>query len=390
MEQSWDSLLQGAIPQAKPDPALTVPQLARKKSSADDFYDHFFLEGRTDYQRYSAAFTGLPTITGIINAPFTTTFNPAGYPYPQVFQPDANRIQSLIDLGTRGWLSDRVNTHFTVEYNQDVSHVQAGAPAEGMLETFNGNRNFLFLTGSIEINGKPTDGAFAGTSLQLGRQYVYGAEVAPIDGGAFTVDRPGFAVTIFGGRRFSLYGDPAQRLMGGTNVTFKLGPTASLQYEGLWYIKGSQVLAYRKRFVKGWMMSSRFRVYGGAPVEFSSQGVYSPGNGKTNLHFSFYQQLTNKDYIYDFMTAARDQDVNLALLRLNLGQISPYSQFVVDARRSFTSRFSAGGSVWVRFLNSSTDQGPYDTSFRDYRGHTQFFLYEPRSLWSITNATQTG
>ena len=43
-------------------------------------------------------------------------------------------------------------------------------------------------------------------------------------------------------------------------------------------------------------MSSYFRTYGGAPVEFSAQGLYNSGSGKDTLRFSFFQKLTDKDY----------------------------------------------------------------------------------------------
>jgi hypothetical protein len=138
--EAWDSLLQGAIPQATPDPVLIAPQAPVQRAPAGDFANHFFLEDRTDYFRYDASFTGLATNTGIINATPTGAFNPAGYPDPAVFQPNSNRIETFLDFGTRGWLSDRVNTHFAFVYDQDLSHVDQGAPAEGILETFGSNR----------------------------------------------------------------------------------------------------------------------------------------------------------------------------------------------------------------------------------------------------------
>ena len=372
VEQSWDSLLTGAIPQSHPDAALTPPQISPKPSGAGDFLNHFFFESRTDYWRYSSSFTGGPTATGIINAPFTSVFNPAGYPYPSVFQPDANRIETILDWGTRGWLSDRVNTHFTMRYAQDLTHVDAGSPAENLLETFGANRRFEFVAGSIEIAGKPSDGMWAGTSLQIGRQYVYGAELAPVDGASFTVDRSRFTLTLFGGRRFSFFADPDQRAIGGANVIFKLGSNTSIEYEGLWYVKGSNSVVFRRRLTTSWLISSYFRAYGGAPVDFSAQGLYSSGNGRTAIRLSFFQKLSDKDYIYDFTDRSRDLDKFNSLLRLNLGPLVQYSQFVIDARRSFARTFSLGGSVWVRRLNNSNDQGPFDTSFEDYRVHTQF------------------
>ena len=373
VQESWDSLLQGAIPQAKPDPALNPPQAAAKKSAAGDFANHFFFENRTDYWRYDTGFTGLPTYSGIINAPSTGVFNPNGFPYPPAFQPDANRIQSIMDLGTRGWLSDRVNSHFAVRYRQDLTHVDRGSPAENVIETFGANRRFEFLNASVEINSKPTDGIWAGTSVTLGRQYVYGAELAPIDGAAFTLDRPRFAVTVFGGRRFSFFADPDQRGIGGANITFKLDPNTSVEYEGIWYVRGSNSIVFRRRLTPHWMLSSYFRIYGGSPVDFSTQGLYDSGNGKTGFRVSYFQKLTNKDYFYDFTFASRDLDPRNPLLRLYLGPISQYSQFAIDARRTFSSMFRVGGTVWVRRLNDRKDEGPFDTSFEDYRIHAQVF-----------------
>ena len=372
VEESWDALLQGAAPQAPPDAALNAPQV-QEQGSAGDFVNHFFFESRSQYWRYGTGFTGNPTVTGILNTPNTGAFNPNGFPYQPVFQPDADRFSTLIDWGTRGWISDRVNTHFTVLYETDLTHVNTGAPAQDAIETFNGNRLFQFLEASVEITGKPTDGIWSGTSLQLGRINVYGAELAQVDGGSFTVDRSKFTLTVFGGRRFTYFSDPDQRLIGGANINFKIGPNTSFEYEGLWYIRNSNSAIFRHRFGRAWLWTTYFRAYGGSPVDFSSQVFYTQPNGKTGLHVSFFQKLSDKDYFYDYTYQARDLDKYNTLLRLYLGPLQPYSEFVIDARRSLTRTFRLGGSIWIRRLNSTNDQGPFDTSFEDYRVHTQFF-----------------
>ena len=373
VEAAWDSLLQGAIPQATPDPVLIQPQVSRSKSVAGDLLNHFFFETRTDYWRYDTGFTGLPTNGGIIGGNAGGVFNPGAYPYAPAFQPDANRVETLMDFGTRGWLSDRVNTHFAVRYQQDLSHVDQGSPAENIIETFGGNRRLELVQGSIEINGKPTDGIWAGTSLTVGRQYVYGAELAALDGASFTIDRPRYAVTLFGGRRYTYYSDPDQRGIGGANVTFKLDNNTTLEYEGLWYIHGSNSAIFRRRINQQWLFSTHFRAYGGSPVDFGADGLYNSANGRTGIRLSFFQKLTDKDYFYDFTYDARDLDPKNPLLRLYLGPLSPYTQFVVDARRTINSTFRLGASVWVRRLDSRMDEGPFDTSFEDYRIHAQVY-----------------
>jgi hypothetical protein len=371
--EAWDSLLQGAIPQATPDPVLIAPQAPVQRAPAGDFANHFFLEDRTDYFRYDASFTGLATNTGIINATPTGAFNPAGYPDPAVFQPNSNRIETFLDFGTRGWLSDRVNTHFAFVYDQDLSHVDQGAPAEGILETFGSNRFLQAAEASIEIDGKPTDGFFAGTTLTLGRQYVYGAEVASIDGVDFTFNRPTYALTVFGGRRFTFFSDPDQRALGGAGFTYKISPDVSIQWDGIWYIHGENALTFRRRINTHWLVSTYFRTYGGSPVDFSLNGLYDSGDGKTSLRVGFFQKLTANDYEYDFTDAATNLASNAQLLRLYLGPFEQYSQVSIDARRTINSRLNLGGSVLVRQLNNTHDEGPFDTSFQDYRINGQIF-----------------
>ena len=365
MAQAWDSVLK--------DTAQLPTQVrpVENPNPASDFFNHFFFETRTEYWRSSTSFTGLPTATGIINTPFTGVFNPAGVPYPAVFQPDANRIYSFIDWGTKGWLWDRVNTHFAFRYAQDLTSVNQGVAAQDILETYGSNRSLQLMTGTVEIAGKPTDGIWAGTTLQLGRQFVYGAELAALDGAAFSIERQRFEIDLFGGRRFTYDSVPEQRAIGGSNVIFRLPHETSLEYSGLWYIKGSNSVTFSKRFQPGWLLSAHFRAYGGSPVDFTAQAMYFSANGKTSLRMSYFQKLTDRDYFYDFTDSATDRDPHNLILRLNLGPLVPYSQFVVDAHRSVTARLRLAASIWVRRLNDSSGQGPFDTSFQDYRVNAQ-------------------
>jgi len=374
VESSWDSLLQGAIPQIKPDPVLgPPPATGTAKGGTNDFASHLFIEIKADYWRYDTNFSNQATLTGIINGSPSNIFNPAGYAYPPDFASDANRVESFIDFGTRGWGSDRINTHFALRYLQDATPVGLGNPAANIIETFPGSKRYEWQTATIEINGKPTDGDWAGTSLTIGRQYVYGSELAPIDGAAFNVNRPLYNLTVFGGRRFSIFGAPDQRFIGGANVTFKLDPNTSVSYEGIWYIKGSHTVNFRRRFNQHWLVSSYLRIYGGTPVDFSADAVYN--SNKNGLRAGFFQKLSNKDYQYDFLDAARSDSSYIPLLRLYLGPFTQYSQFSINARRTITPWFRLGGAAVVRRLNDKNDASPFDSSFEDYRVNSQVFPF---------------
>jgi hypothetical protein len=372
IERAWDDLIGTGVPQATPDPVLIPRQAPAGRGSSSDFADHFFFEGRSDYWRYSTAFTGLPTTTSVINTPFTGIFNPNGIPYPDAFQPVANRVEGLIDWGTRGYLSDRVNTHFTFRYAQDVSTVVPGAPAQNAIETFGGNRELQLLSAWVQVAAAP------GITVQLGRQDIYGAELAEIDGGEISINRKSYELTVFGGRRFSLYSDPDQRAIGGANLLLRMNPDTSVELSTLWYIQGTNRVTVRRRFGARWVGNAYLRSYGGAPVDFSAQAIYAGASGKTSVRTSFFQKLTNRDFSYDFTEAARNLDPKNAVARLYLGPQAQYSQFAVDARRTLSKRVRIGGGVWVRRLNDPQDRGPFDTSFEDYRANTQ--LYPGRKI----------
>jgi hypothetical protein len=369
----WNSLLQGTPAAASQDPALSPPQISGKGSAAS-FENHFYFEGRADYFRYDTDFnSGVSTVTGIINAPNTGIFNANGYPYPQVFQPDANRFETLLDLGTRGWGSDRIDTHFTFLQNQDLTTVNHGAAAQNILETIPGNREYQILNASIDIHGLPQDGYWSGLNAEIGRLNIYGAELASLDGMALSLNRPKFKVTIYGGRRFTYFSSPGPKAIGGANIEFKLSRDSSFEYDGMWYVRGSHTFAYWRRLSPAWLWSTSFRMVGSYPVNITTQFIYAPASGKTSLRASYFQELSTHEFVYDYTQIARDHDTYNFLPALNLGPISEYSQFIVDAHRTVTERLRVGGSVVVRRLLNSKDQGPFDTSFEDYRVSSQVF-----------------
>jgi hypothetical protein len=329
-----------------------------------DFIDRFYLESRSQFTRQQIGFTGQPTITGFTDA------LPGIFPGP--FEPASNTISQSLSFGTRGWLSPRLSTDFSVRYAQDLTRVDSGSPAQSLLETFAGSRQIELTEAVVSISGLASDGMFAGTNLRIGRQYVWGADLAAFDGASFAINRQDYSLTLFGGRRFTYFGDPVQRALGGGSLSARLGPNTSLEYDTLFYIRGSHSLRFRRRFGSNWLFHAGFRLVGSAPVDFTSQILYQ--SPKTSFRLSFAQKLTDKDYIYDYTDSARDKDPYNTLARLNLGPLSPYSQGVLDARRKLFQRLSVGGAVWIRRLNDSRDQGAFETSFEDYRLNAQAFL----------------
>src|SRR4029077_7216882 len=136
----------------------------------------------TEYMNTQTPFTGLPTLTGVINAPATGVFNPSGIPYSPAFQSSTTQVYSFLNWGTRGGLSGRVNSNFTFAYAQDLTHVTNASPQLSIIRACAANRRLDWVSEYIEVDGRPSDDLLAASSLRLGRQDVYGAELAEMEG----------------------------------------------------------------------------------------------------------------------------------------------------------------------------------------------------------------
>ena len=95
------------------------------------------------------------------------------------------------------------------------------------------------------------------------------------------------------------------------------------------------------------------------------------------------------------------------LYRLYLGPISQYSQLNAEAHRQILGNLRAGAAFVVRRLNNRINEGPYDTSFEDYRFNGQYFPFRkietffeyhqrnsdrlsPLSVTTLDNLSSTG
>ena len=379
IEDAWNDLL-GDPAQQGAESLLVSVERPDPKSAARDFLDHFFYNTRSEYVHQQATFSGLPTLTGVVDREPGPVADPGAIPFPGAFQPRSDHVYSSMNWGTRGWLSPRINTNFSLRYRQDLSALDIGSPARTVVNTFSRNRLFELTTGVVELNGLTRRGTLADSTLRLGRQNIYGAEMATVDGFSFALDRPKYSVSLFGGRRFTYYSNPRQRAIGGGSLGFRLPGGGSFEYQGLFYVKGIHRFVFHQTLEPSWMVGARFKSVGSRPVDFGAHLSYLPADGRTGARFSFAQKLSQHDFIYDYTFRVRDRDSFNRLSRLNFGAISPHRQFSVEAHRQILRVARLGGALWVRRLNQESDAGPFDTSFEDYRTHLKLFPLRRTSL----------
>ena len=373
ISEDWGEVIKDAVPQESSATVFTQ-KTASPAPATEDFLNHFYFETRTEYSRSNYYFSGQPTATGVINVAPGSSFNPTGEPYPPAFQPDANNLYSYTSFGTRGLGSDRINTNFAVRYESDLTALQPGSPSLNLINTFRGSHLFEIMSGNVEINGRPTDGWFANSSLRLGRQTISdGPFLAEYDGASYTRRSTRYTVTLFAGRRFTYFSDPGKRAIGGLDLSVHLTDKINIGYQALFYVNGNNSFTYQQRLNDRWLLNGYFRMVGRHPVDLSASTFWSAANGKTTLNVAFFSKLSEFDYVYDYSLPAVDYASYNTYPRLYLGLQHPYTQLTVDASRSITSKFRLAGGVTVRQLINTLDQGPFDTSFRDYHVSTEIF-----------------
>ena len=369
----WGELIKDGVSPETSNAVVTQKTPSATPPTAD-FLNHFYFETRTEYTHDNYYFSGQPTATGVVDVSSNGSFNPTGQPYPEAFQPDANTMYSYANFGTRGLGSDRINTNFALRYQSDLTNLQPGAPGQTVLNTFGGNHLFQFMAGNVEINGKPTDGWFANSSLRLGRQTMNdGPFLAEYDGASYTRRGQQYSLTVFAGRRFTYFSDPGKRAIGGFDFVYHPTDKISLGYQALFYVNGNNSFTYQQHLNDHWMVNGYFRMVGRHPVDLSASTFWTPSDGKTSISIAFFSKLSDFDYVYDYSLPATDYSSYNTLPRLYLGLLQPYTQLSVDARRAITSKFRLTGGVTIRQLINSLDQGPFDTSFQDYHVSTEIF-----------------
>ena len=372
IEEAWSELLGDAEPRASAG-LLEPTRHPQSKKATREFVDHFFFNTRSEYIRQEATFSGLPTLTGVIDGEPSQVADPGAILFPGAFQPNSDHFYSAVNWGTQGWLSPRVNTNFSLRYRRDLSFVDIGSPSQTILNTFPSDRLLELTTGVVELQGITERGTLANSTVRLGRQNIYGAEMATVDGLSWTLNQSKYSVSFFGGRRFTYYSNPEQRAIGGASLGLKLPGGASFEYQGLYYVKGIHRFVLRQPFQPNWFVGAHFKMIASRAVDFGAQLRYLSVDGLTGARFTFAQKLSNHDFMYDYTFLARERGSFNRLGRLNLGAIAPHRQFSLEAHHQLLPVVRLGGALWVRRLNRELDAGPFDTSFEDYRSHLQFF-----------------
>ena len=104
------------------------------------------------------------------------------------------------------------------------------------LNTFGANRRLELLSGRRDP-GPCFAQRFGGSSLQIGRQFVHGAEIAALDGASFTNPSAKVLAHAVRGAALHLLFGSGTSAIGGANIAFRLPGNSMVEYQTLFYVR---------------------------------------------------------------------------------------------------------------------------------------------------------
>ncbi|MFY9611051.1 MAG: hypothetical protein WAU45_20870 [Blastocatellia bacterium] len=361
----------------------------------------FSLYLMSEYRRDEIKYTGKPSLALQFPSPvppFSVPDAPIHF-VPSAFEPNDEQFVGYVSAAIRDLAAGRlsVDTQISFRYSADLDGSTEASTFLGITDNFVGRRIFEPLTFFADVKGFLPADSESKVSLRVGRQYAYGATPLRMDGATVSIKHPRFSLDVFGGRRVTFYSDPEQRLVVGQNFLFRANEQTTIQYDFLHYIDNVHTLAVRHLLGESWILNGSLFLIDADPVDLNLGATYVSPGARTRVTLNFLQKLTDNDFIYDqtYRAFARNPENQIrfrffplpptgqafdASGRLNLGRVNPYTQFYIDGYRNLTSKAGIGGTVWVRKVNSSEDEGPFDNSFQEYRVNADYY---PSSAFEI-------
>lgn len=354
----------------------------------------FSLYFMSEYRRDEMKYTGKPTLALQFPSPvppFSVPDAPIHF-VPEAFEPNDEQFVGYVSTAIKDLAAGRlsIDTQISFRYSADLDGTTEASTFLGIRDNFVGRRIFEPLTLFADIKGFLTADSDSKLSLRVGRQYAYGATPLRMDGATVSFNHPRFSLDVFGGRRVTFYSDPEQRFVIGQNFLFRANEKTTIQYDYLYYIDSVHTLAVRHLLRESWILNGSLFLIDADPIDLNLGATYVSPGARTRVTFNFLQKLTDNDFIYDqtYRAFAQNPENQIrfrffplpptgqgfdAAGRLNLGRVDPYTQFYVDGYRNLTSKVGIGGTVWVRQVNSSEDEGPFDNSFQEYRVNADYY-----------------
>ncbi|HSO74050.1 MAG TPA: hypothetical protein VLU47_04370, partial [Blastocatellia bacterium] len=354
----------------------------------------FSLYFMSEYRRDEIKYTGKPTLALQFPSPvqpFSVPDAPIHF-VPSAFEPNDEQFVGYVSAAVRDLSAGRlsIDTQISFRYSADLDGSTEASTFLGIRDNFVGRRIFEPLTFFADVKGLLPADSESKVSLRLGRQYAYGATPLRMDGATLSINHPRFSLDVFGGRRVTFYSDPEQRLVLGQNFLFRANEQTTIRYDFLHYIDNAHTLAVTHRLGESWILNGSLFFIDADPVDLNLGTTWVSPGSRTRVTFNFLQKLTDNDFIYDqtYRAFAQNPENQIRFRffplpptgqgfdgagRLNLGPVDPYTQFYVDGYRNLTSKVGIGGTVWVRQVNSSEDEGPFDNSFQEYRVNADYY-----------------
>lgn len=244
-----------------------------------------------------------------------------------------------------------------VWYGADLDGTSERSPYKDSLDSFDGQDDFRVYRAALSY-ALPSGWLTA----VAGRQDVWSAEIATLDGGLLrlTPCRWG-TLEVFGGKRVSHDRNPDPDPIYGGNLDLRPLPGTTLQFRDLYYIRNSLELGVVQDLGRWGSGRAAYRMLDDDPQE-TRLSLHLVPWAAAEAHLRYLRTFADADeeFVYDY-TSAEDDTVPA----LYLEALAPYADYSAAFRQGFLDVFGLGGRLRYHHVIDAADEDLWNADFRE-------------------------
>jgi hypothetical protein len=263
---------------------------------------------------------------------------------------------------------DSAGGEVSFRYTKDIDGSPQGEESQGIHDNVSDRDTFQLQTMFARLRTFEKH-----LELELGRQFAHEAEWLHFDGGYATfrglrvLDRD-VELAAFGGSRVKYYPrrSSSHDGAGGGHIRAWLSETTRLELSDVYYVENTFEAELRKDIVPGVWVAGRYRMINEFPHSVLLDGVYEPDPG-LQVYLFYVGKLGRgtDDFDFDFTQSQRRRKDLDVVRHFNIGDIEPYDEVSLEARKGFEDQFGVFAGGIIHGLRERDAENEYNTDWQE-------------------------
>ncbi len=270
------------------------------------------------------------------------------------------------DQDLRTWLGaefqrtgvEGLSASMLVWYGLDTDGTSESSPFKDTLDSYSNRDDFRVYRAALSYRVP------AGwLTAVAGRQEIWSAEIATVDGGLLRIEPCRWATfEVFGGQRVSHYRDPDPEGLYGGNLDLRPLDGTLLRLQDLYYIDNSLELSLVQDLGKWGFGRAEYRMINDDPNE-ASLGLHLQPWTAAEAHLTYRRKIADAgddDFTYDYTSAGDD-----TVPGLGLEPLAPYADYIAEFRQGFLEAFGLGARYRRHNVIDDKDEDEFNADYQE-------------------------